>query len=138
MVDGKKFRNFPPSQGLNTSLYQRLSYKLIGISFTINSLSCQWTTDSRNVIVNTNRLAKEYQISALSFKYSVPSHKNYGENRIANRGCLAKQCATSALWVESIIIPYAIDSENKIVNKGGLAKYCPRNPLSVTNRRVDV
>ena len=40
-IDGKKFGNFPPSQGLNIWLYQRLSYKLIGIFFTINSLSCQ-------------------------------------------------------------------------------------------------
>ena len=49
---------FSPFQGLNTSLYQRLSYKLIRVFFAINSLSCQWTGDSRNVGVNENRLAK--------------------------------------------------------------------------------
>ena len=99
-VDGKKFGNFPPVQGLNTSLYQRLSYKLIGIFCKRNSLSCKWTSDSRNVSVNTNRTAKQCRMSALSFKNSVPSHKNCGENRIANRGCLAKEGATSALRVE--------------------------------------
>ena len=31
-VDSKKFDSFPLSQGLNTSLYQRLSYKLIRFS----------------------------------------------------------------------------------------------------------
>jgi len=76
-------------------------------------------------------------MSALSFKNSIPSHNNYGENRIVNRQCLAKQCAKSALWVENIIIPNANDCENRIVNRGGLAKYCPRNPLSVENLEVD-
>ena len=88
--------------------------------------------------VNTYRLAKQCQLSALSFENSIPSHKSYGENRIMNRGCLARQYATSALSVESIIMPNANDSENRIVDRGGLAMYCPRNPLSVANRRVDV
>ena len=60
----------------------------------------------------TNRLAKQYRMRALSFQNSIPSHKNFGDNRIVNRGCLAKQCATSALWVESIIIPNANDNED--------------------------
>ena len=104
---------------------------LIRIFFTINSLCCYWTSDSRNVSVNTYRLAKQCQMSAPSFENSVPSHKNDGENKIANRGCLSKQWATSALWIESIIIPNANDSKNR----GGLAKYCPKNPLSVENGR---
>ena len=40
--------------------------------------------------VNTNRLAKQCRMSAISFENSIPSHKNYGENRILNRGYLAK------------------------------------------------
>ena len=40
--------------------------------------------------VNTNRLAKQCRMSALLFENSIPSHKNYGENRILNRGYLAK------------------------------------------------
>ena len=50
--------------------------------------------DSRNVSVNTNLLAKQCRLSALSFEKNIPSHKNDGKNRIVNRGCLAKQCAT--------------------------------------------
>ena len=137
-VDGKKFSDFAPSQGLTTTLYQMLSYKLIGIFFTINSWSCQWTSDTINASVNTNRLAKQCQISALSFESSTPSYKNYGENRIVNRESLVKQCATRALWAESIRIPNANDNENTIVNRGGLAKHCPRNPLSTVNCRADV
>jgi len=85
----------------------------------------------------TSRLAKQYRMRALSFQNSIPSHKNFGDNRIVNRGCLAKQCATSALWVESIIIPGASDGENGIVGREGLVKCCPGSPLSVVNRRVD-
>ena len=87
--------------------------------------------------VNTNRLAKQCRMKALSFENSIPSYKNYRENRILNRGYLARQCTTSALWVESIIIPNTNDSESRIVNREGLAKYCPRNPLSIANRRID-